>query len=53
MNTTAAPIDRCAHNALTARCEAPAITEMVKAAAHLEEAFAAVPHDTAALAATG
>ncbi|MFE0737434.1 hypothetical protein [Streptomyces sp. NPDC058855] len=47
MNTTVAPIDRCAHNALTARCEAPAITEIVTAAAHLEEALAADPHDTA------
>ncbi|MFF8604075.1 hypothetical protein ACF065_33795 [Streptomyces sp. NPDC015232] len=48
MNTTAVPIDRCAHTALTARCEAPAITAMAAAAAHLEEALAADPHDTAA-----
>ncbi|MER5503157.1 hypothetical protein ACFYXP_39750 [Streptomyces sp. NPDC002466] len=53
MNTTPAPIDRCAHNALTARCEAPAITAMVTAAAHLEEALAADPHDTAAFYAVG
>ncbi|MGW5003154.1 zinc finger domain-containing protein [Streptomyces hydrogenans] len=48
MNTAPAPIDRCAHHVLTARCEALAITEMVAAMAHLEEALAADPHDTAA-----
>ncbi|MFH9959004.1 hypothetical protein ACH4OX_32975 [Streptomyces roseolus] len=37
----------------TARCEAPAITAMVTAAAHLEEALAADPHDTAAFYTAG
>ncbi|MFF0486778.1 hypothetical protein [Streptomyces sp. NPDC004435] len=53
MNTAPAPIDRCAHNVLTARCEAPAITAMVAAAAHLEEALAADAHDTAAFYTAG
>ncbi|MEU1129583.1 hypothetical protein ABZ383_06910 [Streptomyces sp. NPDC005900] len=36
------------HSTLSARIEAPAITAMVAAARHLEEALAADPRDTAA-----
>ncbi|MFI8426017.1 hypothetical protein [Streptomyces sp. NPDC085479] len=44
MNTAPDTIDRC---------EAPAITAMATAAAHLEEALAADPHDTAAFYTAG
>jgi hypothetical protein len=43
-----AQTQHCEHSTLPARIEAPAITAMVAAMRHLDEALAADPRDTAA-----
>ncbi|OIJ95414.1 hypothetical protein [Streptomyces colonosanans] len=48
MTTAPAEIRYCEHAARVIRIEAPAVTELVAAAAHLEKALAADPHDSAA-----
>ncbi|KUH36108.1 hypothetical protein [Streptomyces kanasensis] len=45
---TSPQIQQCEHSRQPGRIEAPALTEMVAAAAHLEDALAADPRDTAA-----
>ncbi|MGO4634975.1 hypothetical protein AB4225_29210 [Streptomyces sp. 2RAF24] len=52
MNAASTEIPYCEHAARVIRIEAPVITEMVAATAHLTKALATHPHDTAAYYAT-